>query len=273
MRDLPRRDGNPANGKPLFAEMIRAASMVLIGGALAGCASSQQLESWAIPPESPCNSLSASFPLARSTLQSIVGPNFAPAELAEDHDGQLRFTVHACPQAIVSGQRDAGTGFALVSVPLVNETRLLAIAGAEVEDWASLVLYVGPNSGRLSRLLGASAFAVIEGETSLSSQPGNGGERITANIAFENGKLEVSAVFQCEPLPFRRMQVAVGTGSEAYSLLFGETQGRQCSSSDVMFELIGDTPFSDLGLTTEGATAAQASGVTWNYRVLRNAAL
>ena len=272
--DLPLEEAVPilrVEPRPLLAKLFFVAGIIVFAGALGSCASTQPLESWAVLPESPCSSLEAAIPVPRSTLQTIVGPNFAPAEFKDQRMGQLRFRVYACADAMISGRSSVIGGFGVVTVPLAKENAAVEIAGIGAGGWTSLALYVGPKAGRLRRLMANSAFAALEGEASLSSQPAVGGERVTANIAFANGELKVAAVFQCEPIPFRHMHIAVGTGTERYSLLFGEISGRQCSSSDVSLELIGDTPFSDLGLMAEGATAVHATGVGWHYQSLQNA--
>ena len=263
------RDSTKA-GPPLGA-LLRVSGIIAIAGALGSCGSGQQLGSWAVTPESACSSFSAGFPLDSETLRSIVGPNFAPSEFGEARFGQLQITVHNCSQSIVSGTTAADSAFAVAAVPLATENASITLAGLDADDWASLVLYVGPSSGRLSRFMRSSAFAAVEGESSLSLQPERGRERITADIGFDTGRLSISAVFACVAVPFRRTRVLVGTGSERFSLMFGDTAGTQCSSSDVAVELIGETPFSDLDLAADGANASWATGVIWNYRRLRNA--
>ena len=259
------------NGQLPLGALLRIVGITFIAAPLCSCSSGTQLETWVANPDSACSSFTVGFPLEWDTLQPIVGPNFLPSKFREEHIGELQLSVHKCAQSIVSGRTDASEGFAVVAVPLAKENASFAIAGSEPGDWASLVLFFGPSSGELSRLMRDSAFAVVEGQSSLARKPENGGERITADIIFDNGKLSISASFACEAVPSRRTRMFVGTGSERYSLLFGETAGHQCSSSDVVLQLSGDTPFSDLELTADGATASRATGVIWNYRILENA--
>ena len=259
------------NGQLPLGALLRIVGITFIAAPLCGCSSGQHLATWATAPDSVCSSFTVGFPLEWDTLQPIVGPNFLPSKLREDHIGELQLSVHKCAQSIVSGRTDASEGFAVVTVPLAKENASFAIAGSKLSDWASLVLFVGPSSGELSRLMRDSAFAAVEGQSSLTRKPENGGERITADIIFDNGKLSISALFACEAVPSLRTRMYVGTGSERYSLLFGETEGHQCSSSDVEMQLAGDTPFSDLELTVDGATASRETGVIWNYRIFKNA--
>ena len=258
------------NGQLPLRAPLRIVGISLIAASLCSCSSSQPMGTWAINRDSACSSFTVSFPLERDTLQPMIGPHFLPRESREDRIGELQLSVHKCPQSIVSGRPDANQSFALVSVPLAEESASLSIAGTEPGVWVSLVLFVGISSGELSRLMRDSAFAVIEGRSSLIRKKEHGGERITADIGFENGKLSISALFACEDVPTRHTRMFVGTGTERYSLLFGETEGLQCSSSDVEMRLAGDTPFSDLELTTHGANASRATGVFWNYRILKN---
>ncbi len=252
---------------------MRSTRAAVIAGFLAFCwgCSTAQMSNWTVPIESACSSLAATVPLELETLQSIVGPNFDPATFANKNAGRLRVTVLSCPRPGGSGRNRASADFALVTVPLAKENASVNIAGMNVDDWASLALYVGPGSGRLSRFLSDSSFAVIDGNSSMSRQRFNDGERITASITFEDGALNISATFSCQAAPFRQTRVSVGTGSDKLSLLFGEISGSHCSSSEVSLVITGDTPFSDLDLTEDGATASMATGVNWNYRMLRNA--
>ena len=259
------------NARLPLGALLRVSGIIAIAGAMGSCSSGQRFGSWTATPESACSSFSVGFPVESETLRSIVGPNFAPSEFGDARFGQLQVTVHNCSESIVSGTTVADSVFAVVAVPLATEKASFTVAGLDADDWASLVLYVEPSSRILSRFMRGSAFAVVEGESSLSRQPESGGEQITADIGFDTGRLSISAVFACEAVPFRRTRVLVGTGSERFSLLFGETGGTQCSSSDVAVELIGETPFSDLDLAADGANASWATGVNWNYRLLRNA--
>jgi len=250
--------------------LLRAGPIAIVG-ALCSCSSVERLDRWMVLPESACSTFAASLAVDYDTLQSIVGSNFSPADLGDGRVGQLRLTFHECPRPAVSGRSDAAGNFAIVSVRLAEESLPVRIAGFEPNDWVSLLLYIGSGSRRSARLLSDGAFAVVNGESTLQRRPEDGGERVTAEITFENGRLAISAEFACEPTPVRRSQMVVGTGSERYSILFGDRLGNECSSRDVLLELVGETPFSDLGLTAHGATATKATGVVWDYRLLRNA--
>ena len=261
-----------ANGKSASRALLRSTRIPLLGALLAcfvGCSTSQ-LENWTVPPESRCLSLAASIPLERDTLELIVGPNFDPAGFGEDKAGRLQIAVFSCPQLLAPGKNERSTAFALVTVPLARENARIAMAGMGVSDWVALALYIGPNYGRLSRFLRDGSIAVINGTSSVSRVTLNDGERITAKIAFANGELDISAAFACREAPFRRKRVSVGTGRRRFSVLFGEISGSECSSSDVSVEATGDTPFSDLDLTEDGATASLATGISWSYEMLKN---
>ncbi len=254
---------------PLGAQ-LRMVCIGFIAVPLYCCSSSQPMESWTVNPGVACSSFTVGFPLERDTLQPMIGPHFLPREFREDRTGELQLSVYKCPQSIVSGRPDANQGFALVSVPLAEESASISIAGTEPDAWESLVLFVGIPFGELSRLMRDSAFATIEGQSSLLRMREQDSERITVEIGFENGTLSISASLACEEVPARRTRTFVGTGTGRYSLLFGDTEGFECASSDVELQLAGDTPFSDLELTAHGAKASSATGVFWNYRVLKN---
>ncbi|MCY3623785.1 MAG: hypothetical protein OXH68_19015 [Gammaproteobacteria bacterium] len=212
----------------------------------------------------------AVFVVEQATLQSIIGPNFQPAEFGRQGTGHLQLSVYSCPDSIVSGRRDMGTGFALATVPITDDGLPVAITGLDDPGWSALVLFVGRSKGRLPRFMQDSSFAFVEGASSLAQQMLNGGERITARIAFPTGQMDISAEFACQPMPLQRRQVLVGTGTQVYSLLFGESKGRECSTSAVSLQVTGDTPFGDLSLTADQATALRSSDVSWAYRALRN---
>ena len=250
--------------------LLRAGPIAIVG-AVCSCSSVERLDRWMVLPESACSTFAASLAVDYGTLQSIVGSNFSPADLGDGRVGQLQLTFYECPKSVVSGPSDAPGNFAIATAQLSQESLPFRIAGFEPNDWVSLLLYVGPGSRRSARLLRDGAFAVVDGESTLQRRAEDGGERVTAEIAFENGRLAVSAEFACEPTPVRRSQMVVGTGSERYSILFGDRVGNECSSREVLLELVGETPFSDLGLTAHGATATRATGVVWDYRLLRNA--
>ena len=221
-------------------------------------------------PGSECSSLTGRFALERETLQSIVGVNFAVAEFGKERKGQLNISVHDCPRSVIAGKSILNTGFAVFTVVLEKENSPVAIAGLSVDELASLVLFVGPAQAELSGYMGDSAFAVAEGETALIRKPQIDGERLTAEVAFDSGRLRISALFACEEVPFRQSRILAGTGNKRFSLVFGETAGKRCSSSDVDVELAGNTPLSDLDFNEVEATAWQATSVSWNYTVLRN---
>lgn len=267
-----RKRGSRANRGLSLRRLPRIAAVLAAAGLLCGCSSGQQLRSWIVPPEYACSSLAVSFPAERSVLQSIVGANFRPAGYGESGPGRLRVTVYSCPAAASSAPGDAVIAYTVVTIPLAKDSAPLAIAGMDDAAWVSLALYVGASSEGRSRMMRESAFAAVGGESRLSRRPEGDGERMTAQIALAGGELRVSARFSCEAAPFRRRRIAVGTGSMNYSLLFGEMAGRHCSSSRVSVEATGNTPFSDLNLSAHGATAWKAAGMTWNFRLLRNAA-
>lgn len=254
---------------PLRA-LVRTLCFMVTAVLVHGCSSAGQLASWRVLPSSACSSFVVSFPLQRDKLQSIVGPNFIPSKSMDDRFGTLQITVHDCSASIVSDKTEANSAFAVVAIPLAKEKAPFSIAGLDTDEWASLVLYVGPSSATLWRLMRNSAFAVMEGEITLTRHPEVGRGRITADIGFGNGRLNITAALACEEAPFRRTRVLVGTGSERFPLLFGEVEGHQCDTSDVDVRLTGDTPFSDLGLTANGAIASIATEMFWSYRILRD---
>ena len=159
----------------------------------------------------------------------------------------------------------------MVSIPLDGASTRVTLAGMDVEDWDSLVLYVGPRSGQLFRRLRGGSFAVVEGSSSISRSHQGDGEQVSAHIAFEHGELHMSAAFSCREMPFHRQRVSVGTGKESFSMFFGQIAGSECATTDVSVQLTGTTPFSDLDLSAVGATASLATGVRWDYKLLRNA--
>lgn len=250
--------------------LARMTIVAVLMGTLSGCGSTEQYGSWRVAPDSACSSLSAFFPLEQTTLQTIVGPSLEPARFGNEHAGRLGISVHACPEWMVSGKIDQGAGFALATVPLTRQSAPFALAGMGEADLDSLVLFVGTGAGRLPRFMRDSSFAVISGESSLSRQRVNGSDRITANIAFQDGTLSIAADFTCTPMPFHRRRIVVGTGIQRYSLMFGESFGRECNASRVTLQIAGKTPFTDLKLTEEKATASRESNVSWNYRTISN---
>lgn len=258
--------------KPALKALRRILRVIVVAGPLCGCTgySGEQTGTWSVRPESHCSSLTVSFPVDLETLKSIVGPNFEPTQPGEGGAGILRVTICDCRESMILGKTSPHAGFAVATVPLRTENAPIAIAGHPADDWSSLVLYVGSESERLSGFMRDYAIAAIAGESSLARAPMHEGRRITAQVAFAGGRMNLSAVFSCDERALRRNQILVGTGSERYSILFGELSGRQCGSSDVALDLVGDTPFSDLGLTSDGAAASWATGLTWNYRMLRH---
>ena len=254
-----------------WRRQFRALAVIAMAAALCNCTPVMQLDNWSVAPGAACASLSTVFPVERSTLQSIVGPNLSPAEFGEQRAGRLRLSVYSCPDTTVSGRREASSGFAIATVPVKKDNAPIALAGMGEADWSSLVLYVGSGSGSLWQLMQASSFAVMRGESRLSRLPARNGEQITASIALEEGTVSITARFACEPKPVRRGQVNIGTGSRRYSVLFGERSGKQCDASDVALHLSGETPFSDLDLTADEATASQLVETSWSYKTLRNA--
>ena len=91
-----------------------------------------------------------------------------------------------------------------------------------------------------------------------------------ASIVFREGGLRISAMFTCVSMPFRRKQVLVGTGTRGYTLLFGESLGRECNSSDVSLQVTGETPFADLNLAGDQVTALRSSDAFWTYTTVHN---
>lgn len=180
-------------------------------------------------------------------------------------------SVYSCPGTTYSGKRELSSGFAVVTVPIEKDEAPIALAGMDEADWSSMVLFVGSDSGHLWQFMQESAFAVVKGDSTLFWLKEKPDSRITASIGFEQGIVRISAVFRCTPEPFQRGQVSIGTGSRRYSVLLGDMSGRTCNASDVSLESSGDTPFSDLNLTADDATATQVLEASWNFRTLRNA--
>lgn len=205
-------------------------------------------------------------------MQAVVGANFRPVKYGKGGLGRLLVTVYSCPQSSVAGQGDTGDHYAVVTVPIEKDGAPIAFAGMEDAEWSSLALYVGSESEELYRFIRESAFAALGGESRLFRQSAGEDERVTAQVAFADGELRISALFSCEPAPFRRNWIAVGTGSMKYALVFGEMAGRQCDSTRVSVKATGDTPLSDLELTADRAIARKATDVTFNLKVLSDAA-
>ena len=256
--------------RPSAWRAIRFCSSIALAAASWSCVAVKEVDSWTVSPDSPCSSLLAVFVVEQATLQSIIGPNFQPAEFGRQGTGHLQLSISSCADSIVSGRSDVGTGFALATVPITDDGMPVAITGLDDPRWSALVLFVGRSKGRLPRFMQDSSFAFVEGVSSLGQQIVKGGERMTARIDFPTGRMDISAEFACQPMPFQRGQVLVGTGVQSYSLLFGGSMGRECSTSTVSLQVTGDTPFGDLNLTADHATALRSSDVSWAYRALRN---
>ncbi len=250
---------------------LRSLAVLAAAAVQCNCSSVPQVEKWSVAADSPCTSLTAAFPVERSTLLSIVGPNVSPHEFGEKRAGRLNLSIYSCPRATVSGNQEVSSEFAIVTVPIEKDKAPMALAGMSEADWSSLVLFVGSDSSHIWQSMQKSAFAVVQGDSELSWLPDNKDVRITASIGFDQGIVRIAASFACKPKPFQRGQVSIGTGSRRYSVLLGEMSGRRCNASNVSLQLSGETPFSDLNLTAVDAKATQVLDVSWNFRMLRNA--
>lgn len=253
-----------------FRRHLRSMVVIAAAAAQCNCSSVPQFETWSVSEDSACAILTAAFPVERSTLQSIVGSNVSPAAFGEQRTGRLKLSVYSCPGTTISGKYELSPGFAIVTVPIEKDEAPVALAGMSESDWSSMVLFIGSDSGHLWQFMQASAFAVVKGHIRLSWLPEKRDGRITASIGFEQGIVRIAAGGICTPTPFQRGQISIGTGRR-YSVLLGEMTGRQCNTSDVSLQLSGNTPFSDLNLTVDEATASKVLDASWNYRTLRNA--
>ena len=240
---------------------------------LGGCTTEQirDLDNWVANSSSRCEALSVSYAVVGPTLQSILGPNFAPQLDPSTGRGTLTIEMYGCRSAPsvtrLYGPYQAGR----VLIALDGSQAPIAVAGTN--RWDSYVLHIGGEDEPLTRFMKTNDVATFAGYSTLPSSVESDGPTLVGEIRFAEGSVTIRAPRTCSSRPYDQRRAMVGTGHAEFSLFLGKESGLACKLEDAQVTIEGITPFSDLDLDSATASMEYREEVSWDFTIWRQANL